>query len=350
MSLPSLRIAVTADPFLPVPPLLYGGIERIIHLLVEELARRGHQVTLFAHPDSSLSGRLVPFPRNANGSILRLASTICGLTARALRDEFELIHNFGRLAYMGALMPLRIPKLMSYQREITLRSVLWGSAASGGTLHFSGCSQRLIHDYAHDPHWHVVYNGVSEQFYRFSDHVESDAPLVFLGRMERIKGPHLAIEIARKAGRKLILAGNVPDEAEHKEFAEREILPHVDGESIAYIGPLDDARKNEILGRAAALLFPILWEEPFGIVMAESLACGTPVIGLARGSVPEVIENGRTGFVCHTVDEMVDCISQLPTIDRMWCREAMENRFSTTAMTDRYESIYRDMLNGSTNA
>lgn len=308
--------------------------------------RRGHAVTLFAHPESKPPCPLVPYPNNQNGSMLRILRNACPISSRTLRGEFDLIHSFGRLAYLAPLLPLRIPKLMTYQREITARTVRWAETASNGTLQFTGCSRHLIRDFAGQAGWHVVYNGVSPTAYDFVESVSDSAPLVFLGRLEEIKGPHLAIEVAKRSGRRLILAGNIPEEAKHRSYVEQEILPHVDGDRIQYVGPVDDRQKNEILGHAAALLMPILWEEPFGIVMAESLACGTPVIGLARGSVPEVVEEGLTGFVCRTIDEMAAAVSKLEKIDRTLCRQAMEQRFSASRMTDAFEALYFQMLRG----
>jgi glycosyltransferase involved in cell wall biosynthesis len=167
--------------------------------------------------------------------------------------------------------------------------------------------------------------------------------LVFLGRVEEIKGPHLAIEIARRTNLPLVIAGNVPDN--QRQFFETRIAPHIDGKAVSYIGPVDDAAKNALLGNARALLMPILWEEPFGIVMAEAMACGTPVLGLARGSVPEVVEHGVTGFVSDDVDGLVAAVRKLETISRDACRARAERLFSDTAVVENYLAVYREMLN-----
>jgi len=214
-----------------------------------------------------------------------------------------------------------------------------------GSLHFAGCSKRLIKDFAGRENWHVVYNGVPLSTYAFRRSVNAEAPLVFLGRIEEIKGPQMAIEIARQTGRRLVLAGNVPNEPKHRAFFENEIAPHIDGRQVEYAGPVNNEQKNRLLGEAAALLMPILWEEPFGIVMAEALACGTPVIGLRRGSVPEVVEDGVNGFVCDSIDDMVVAVGRLTEVDRQVCRDVMEEKFSDRAMTDSYEELYRGMIN-----
>jgi glycosyltransferase involved in cell wall biosynthesis len=340
-----MRIALTADPELPVPPELYGGIERIIDTLVRGLIARGHEVTLFAHPASQTPCDLVPYVALNGNSKKALLDNLRLVSTRIPKGEYDLVHSFGRLAYLLPILPSSLPKLMSYQRSITPRSVFWSERLARGSLHFAGCSKRLIKDFAGRENWHVVYNGVPLSTYAFQRSVNAEAPLVFLGRIEEIKGPQMAIEIARQTGRRLVLAGNVPNEPKHRAFFENEIAPHIDGRQVEYAGPVNNEQKNKLLGEAAALLMPILWEEPFGIVMAEALACGTPVIGLRRGSVPEVVEDGVNGFVCDSIDDMVVAVGRLTEVDRQVCRDVMEEKFSDRAMTDSYEELYRGMIN-----
>jgi glycosyltransferase involved in cell wall biosynthesis len=185
--------------------------------------------------------------------------------------------------------------------------------------------------------WDVVFNGVPLGAYTFAPHVPDDAPLAFLGRLDHEKGAHLAIEIARAANRRLILAGNVSNQP---EYFEREIKPHLDNDRVRNIGAVDDTAKNALVGSAGALLMPILWEEPFGIVMAEALACGTPVLGLRRGSVPEVVKHGTTGFVADNVQGLTAAVAGLGSIDRAACRADAEARFSDDVIVRAYESIY----------
>jgi glycosyltransferase involved in cell wall biosynthesis len=332
-----MKIALTADPGIPVPPVAYGGIERVIDMLARGLMARGHQVTLFAHADSTTPCERVPYP--PGGGVLRLAAL---LASHVPGHGFDLVHSFGRLAYLAPLLPLPIPKLMSYQRAVTPRSIAWGHRLSRGTLAFSACSDAMMAGVRHLGSWHRVYNGVPMATYAFSPQVAPDAPLVFLGRVEEIKGPHLAIEIARRSGRRLVIAGNIPPD--HQGFFDREVAPHVDGERVRYVGPVDDAQKNLLLGQAAAFVMPILWEEPFGIVMAEALACGTPVLGLRRGSVPEVVTHGETGFVEDTVDGLVEAVGRLPGIDRARCRARAEAHFSDHAIVEGYLAVYRELL------
>ena len=190
--------------------------------------------------------------------------------------------------------------------------------------------------------WTMIPNGVPLASYDFVPQVAPDAPLVFLGRIEEIKGPHHAIEIARKTGRKLVIAGNIP--SEKQAWVDAIVLPHVDGEQVRYIGPVDDVQKNELLGAAAAFLMPIEWDEPFGIVMAEALACGTPVVGTRRGAVPEVVVDGETGFVADTVDDLVVAMARLDTIDRKACRKRVEQHYSDDVVVEAYLALYRRLV------
>lgn len=337
-----MKIAVTADPELPVPPRLYGGIERIVDLLVRGLVARGHDVTLFAHPESASAGRLIPWPGRVCGSLADTGKNTVHLTKHIAVGRFDIVHSFSRVAYMMPILPMPIPKLMTYQRPISLRSVRLGHALSRGSLEFCAISRRMIDgDVGRIGRWHVVYNGVSMDTYNFVPAVPSDAPLAFLGRIEPIKGPHLAIELAKRAGASLVIAGNIPDE--HQSFFAREIEPHIDANRVRYIGPVDDRQKSALLGSARALLMPILWEEPFGIVMAEALACGTPVLGFDRGAVAEVVEDGVTGVVRGDLTELVVATDRLMEIDRRACRARAERLFSGDALVDGYMALYQQM-------
>lgn len=344
MIIEKLRIAITVDPEIPVPPKLYGGIERIVDMLVRGLVRGGHDVTLFAHPDSNVPCRLEPYPGRRSQYWADLLCNMWHVSSKVLRQRYDIVHSFARLAYLLPILPVRIPKLMSYQRAITPRRPDWAQRLARETLHFSGCSRHIISRYEGQSNWHVVYNGVPTTTYLFQAKVREDAPLMFLGRLEDYKGAHLAIEVALRSGRSLVIAGQVPDGAKHRTYFQDKIAPHIDGKMIRYAGPVDDDQKNALLGGAAALVMPILWDEPFGIVMAEALACGTPVIGFNRGSVPEVVRHGVNGFVCGTVDEMVDAVKRIKEINRDECRRIMEEKFSDRAIVDEYEKLYRRII------
>lgn len=335
-----MRIAITADPMLPVPPRLYGGIERIIDLLVRGLVDRGHDVTLFAHPDSDVPCRVVPYGGDDPRALVDVLRNTMSVSRLGIRQP-DVVHSFGRLAYLTALLPLSIPKIMTYQRDPSLPQIRRAVKLSKAqTLAFTGCSEHIAAKTRPLAPSYAVYNGVPLDVYDFEADVGDDAPLVFLGRIERIKGTHTAVEVACRTGRRLVIAGNVPDDPEHRRFFEKQVEPHVDGDRIRYVGPVDDAEKNELLGRAAAFLMPIEWEEPFGIVMAEAMACGTPVIGTRRGSVPEVVDDGVTGFVGDTVDDLVGAVERIDELDRHATRARCEGTFSDRAVVESYLQVY----------
>lgn len=335
-----LRIALTADPELPVPPQFYGGIERIVDLLARGLEARGHEVTVFAHPDSKTVGRLVRWPGAQSRRPFDTARNAGTLWKAVIAGRFDIVHSFSRVAYLTPILPHPIPKLMTYQRPISARAVKLGRALSHGTLEFTATSSWMMHEVRHLAPWSLVPNGVQLGAYTFQPEVAFDAPLVFLGRIEEIKGPHLAIEIARRAGRRLIIAGNIPDDKIN--WFKANILPHVDGDHVSYVGPVDDARKNALLGMAAALLMPILWDEPFGIVMAEAMACGTPILGTRCGAVPEVVVDAVTGAIRDDVDGLVSAVGTLGAIDRAACRRRVEEVYSADAIVEAYLDVYRN--------
>ena len=188
--------------------------------------------------------------------------------------------------------------------------------------------------------WTTVFNGVDLDKFSFAPTVAPDAPLVFLGRIERIKGTHNAIAIAKAAGRRLLIAGNITD----RSYFDTVVAPEIDDETILYVGSVDDAQKNDLLGRAAALLMTIEWEEPFGIVMVEAMACGTPVIGFARGSVSEVVCDGVNGFIVRDVGEATAAVQKLPTLQRARVRRDAEQRFSADVIVSDYERLYQRMV------
>jgi glycosyltransferase involved in cell wall biosynthesis len=338
----SFRIALTADPEIRVPPIYYGGLERIVDMLARGLVARGHEVTVFAHPDSMTVGHLVPWPGRASRSRIDTARNAATLARHVLVERFDLVHSNSRIAYLAPLLLSPIPKLMTYHRHITRRSVRLGHSLSRGTLWFSAVSRHLTRHVANIGTWRLVYNGVPLAAYDFCPDPGPNAPLVFLGRVEEIKGPHLAIEVAHRLGIPLIIAGNVPPE--HRGFFEMKIQPYLDGSRVSYVGPVDDPAKNKLLGSAQALLMPILWEDPCPVVLPEAMACGTPVIGLARGGVPEVVEDGVTGFVADDLDGLVAAVGRLGAISRAACRARVERLFSDRAVVEAYERVYREML------
>ena len=340
-----MRIAVTADPYIPVPPKIYGGIERIVALLVEGLDRAGHDVVLIAHPESKVACELVPYGAPPHKGVVPRATELyqVGSWLFRHRGELDIVHSFGRLAALFPVLRLSyLPKLQTYQRpEIPWTGVARASRLAGTSLSLTGCSSAMYKN-PKAGQWHTVYNAVDVERYNYVAELPADAPLMFLGRIEPIKGTHDAIQIALQSGRDLIVAGNRVDG--YSDYFEQKVEPFIDGKQIRYVGAVDDRQKNELLGRASALLMPIDVEEAFGIVMAEAMACGTPVIGFARGSVPEVIREGETGFVVQNVAEAVDAVLRIPSLSRAAARRDAEERFSSKAMLRGYLELYDAQL------
>ncbi len=344
-----MRIVITADPYLPVPPTLYGGIERVVDFLVRGLVARGHEVTLVAHPGSRTAGTLVPYGAGSHWTRTERLTELwqVGAALWSRRASTDVIHSFGRLAALLPVLHLRrLGKVQTYQRE----QVPWGSVRSaerlaGRSLRFTACGTHLWRgrEHADANRWHTVFNGVELARYPFVDGVAPDAPLVFLGRLDRIKGAHHAIAVARATGRALVIAGPRAEGGDDAEYFERDIAPALDDRQIRWIGPVNDAQKAELLGRAAALLMLVDWDEPFGIVMPEALACGTPVIGFRRGSVGEVVRDGVTGFVCDSLDDACAAVGRLGTLSRAAARADCAARFGSDVIVDAYEALYREV-------
>ena len=338
-----MRVLYVADPFLPVPPLHYGGIERVVASLARHAVDAGHEVGLVAHPDSSLPG-VTLYPLALKSSSARPGWLRNARRVRSAVREFrpDVLHSFARLACLLAVLRAPLPKIMSYQREPTQRTVRWASRIAGGSLLFAGCSESIAErGRANGGMWASIPNGIDLEKYSFRAKVAPDAPLVFLSRIERVKGAHQAIAAARAAGRSLILAGNHVFSGPEADYWRDEIAPHLGRNGISHIGPVDDHQKAELLGRAAALLVPIEWEEPFGLVFVEALACGTPVISCPRGALPEIVTHGLDGFLCRDESELVAAITRIPELSRIACRRKVEERFSSELMYEKYESLYQ---------
>jgi glycosyltransferase involved in cell wall biosynthesis len=337
-----LKIAIIVNPIIPVPPEKYGGIERIVFMLIKELMQN-HEITLFAHPASKVDCDFIPYAESKQYGLSDFIK-INLLTSKIAFQKFDLVHTFGRMNNIAMLMFFRLPKIVSYQLPPTVSQVKKATALSRKkSLYFTACSvfiENKIRPYCKIS---TIYNGVDLGDYHFNDSVEEDAPLVFLGRIEKIKGTHLAIEIAQKTGRNLIIAGNIPTDSIHQQYFEENVKPHIDNKRIKYIGPVDDTQKNHLLRNASAFLMPVTWDEPFGIVITESLACGTPVIGFNRGAIPEIITTGLNGFVCENMDGMIRAVMQINEIDRKVCREVVEHKFSSVVLAKQYEKLYQDI-------
>jgi glycosyltransferase involved in cell wall biosynthesis len=342
-----MRILVTVDPEIPVPPETYGGIERIVNTLVAALRIRGHKVGLIANPSSTCKADAF-FPWAG----LRSQSQIDSWrNMRVLRDavsafEADVLHSFSRILYMLPLMCNALPKIMSYQREPSSRNVRLGAVLANGSLSFTGCSEYICRKGRRGGgEWRTVHNFVDTDIYQFQPQVPADAALIFLSRVERIKGAHTAIAVARRTGRRLIIAGNHATSGPEFDYWMREIKPHI-GDKIEYLGPVDDMQKNILLGQSAAMIVPIEWDEPFGIVFAEAMACGTPIISCPRGALPEIVRPGVEGFLVNTIEEACEAVSRLDQIDRIACRKRAEEAFSAPVIAKAYELLYRERFAG----
>lgn len=340
-----MRIAQVAPLWERVPPPAYGGIELVVGLLTDELVRRGHEVTLFASGDSISLAKLVSVHPRA----LRLDSSVkeyniyemlqlIAVYERA--DEFDIIHS-----HMGCTS-LPYAKLMKAPTVHTLHGVFtpdnekmfkYAKVQPYVSISDAQRETKLGLNYVS-----TVYNGIDVSSYKFYPQPDEPPYLAFLGRMSPEKGPHLAIEIAKTAGWRLKMAGKV-DVVDQEYFA-KEVKPFIDGKQIEYLGEANHQQKNALMGGAVATLFPITWREPFGLVMVESMASGTPVIAMRLGSTPEVIAHGKTGFLCSNVEECISAIAKVPDLDRYACRQYVQDRFSMEAMTDGYEEVYRQIL------
>jgi len=339
-----MRIAQVAPLFESVPPLRYGGTERVVSYLTEELVRQGHDVTLFASGDSRTRARLVAVTEQA----VRLANTTFEVgTADAVRQldmvaalagEFDVIHwHVDYSAFpVARLLPtpsvhtlhgrLDLPYLQSLYQHFTDVPLVSISDAQRQPL--ARCGVRWAG---------TVYHG--QPLERYSLGSGDGEYLAFLGRCSPEKQPDVAIEVARRVGMPLKIAVKVDDK--DRPYFERVIAPQLDDPLIEFLGEIGDAEKLQLLGGARALLFPINWPEPFGLVMVEAMACGTPVVTRPCGAAPEVVEHGRTGFVVDSLVELVEAVKRLDEIDRTECRRHVEARFSVARMADDYEAVYR---------
>ncbi|HWL17646.1 MAG TPA: glycosyltransferase [Opitutus sp.] len=339
-----MRILLTADPLIPVPPVGYGGIERIVDALVQEYRVRGHEVALLAKSGSTCAaGRRLFWPCNRVDGGANVLRNGLALAAAVRRFQPDVVHSFARLAFLLPLFLLRrrLPKIMSYQRHTGPRQIRWANRLGGRALSFTGCSEFICAmGRPGGGTWTAIPNFVDLAKIDFIPEVPPDAPLVFLSRVESIKGPDLAIAIARRSGRRLILAGNRAHQGTESTFFDTRIAPHLGRDGIEWIGEVGDAQKNRLLGGAAALLVPIQWDEPFGIVFAEALAAGTPVITCARGATPEIVSPGKTGWFIDSLDTGVAAVKRISELDRRACRLDCEAHFSLARCADRYLELY----------
>jgi glycosyltransferase involved in cell wall biosynthesis len=339
-----MRIAQVAPLYESVPPRLYGGTERVVSYLTEELVRLGHDVTLFASGDSRTRAEL----RAITGEALRLDPKCKDRLAphvlmleRLEREahEFDLIHVHLDYLHFPLARRLGKPVITTQHGRLDINDL------KSVFREFGELPQVSISHAQREPlpeaNWAAtVHHGLPLDLYRFNP--RPDDYLAFVGRFSPEKRPELAIEIARRVGRRIRIAAKV--EAADAEYFEHTVRPLLDRKGVEFVGELDEAGKNELLGNAAALLFPIDWPEPFGLVMIEALACGTPVIAFRRGSVSEVLTHGETGYLCDNVLDATRAVDRLGRIDRHRCRSEFETRFSAPRMAADYLRVYEKVI------
>ena len=338
-----MKILLIVDPGITVPPVGYGGIERIVDLLAKEYKKLGHDVTLISSKGSFVDGcKIITigkaiYPPTRLIKFLALIKIWFYLFSN--RSEFDLVHNFGRLLNLIPILRSNVTKIMSYQREIVSGNSNFIFKINPNNLFYTGCSLKQISNKNLMGIWQCVYNTLDFDLIECNSVRLESNPLMFLGRLDKIKGCHTAIQVALKTKNKLIIAGNISPIQEEINYFNTEILPFIDNDLITYVGEVSNEIKYQLLRNSKALLMPIEWEEPFGIVMIEAMACGTPVIAFKRGSVDEIIENEINGFKVNNVQEMIDSIPNIHIIDRMVCRNFANNKFGIQRIANQYISI-----------
>jgi glycosyltransferase involved in cell wall biosynthesis len=342
-----MRIAQVAPLIESVPPQLYGGTERVVAFLTDELVRCGHEVTLFASGDSHSRARLVaawPTALRLDGACDTLAPHVLELEEVLRRAaEFDVIHfHISELHYpVARRLPVAHVTTLHGRLDIPQIPPLYREFRDIPVVSISDAQRRPLPG----ARWvGTVYHGLPPGLLTF--HPGPGAYLAFLGRISPEKRVDRAIEIATACGTPLRIAAKV-DPADRGYF-EREIRHRLDHPLVDFIGEIGEEHKPDFLGRALALLFPIDWPEPFGLVMIEALACGTPVVAFRGGSVPEIIEHGVTGFIVDGVAEAVDATRAIPRLDRRQCRAVFERRFDVARMAADYVAIYERLIAGRT--
>nr|WP_222858861.1 glycosyltransferase family 4 protein [Paraburkholderia phenoliruptrix] len=352
MSRPPVRIAQVAPLYESVPPFAYGATERVVSYLTEELVRRGHELTLFATADSTTRARLVPI---CERGLWRDSAVWDTLThhVRQLARVADLAHEFDVVHFHGDPLHFPLTRSLPCKSLTTLHGQLLPMDHGPLFREFSSAPLVSISDDQRKPvpsaNWQAtIHHGLPTDEFQFQP-LPGDY-LLFLGRLMPGKRPDLAVEIAKRAGLPLKMAGKVhPGEREY--FAQQiEPLLERSRDFTDYLGEVGGTLRKELIANARALLFPVEWAEPFGMVMIEAMACGTPVVAFGRGAVPEVLEHSVSGFIVNDVQEAVKAVAQIGTIDRARCRRAFETRFTAARMADDYLRVYQRLIAGSRTA
>lgn len=339
-----MRIAQVSPPWVAVPPKGYGGIEWVVALLTDGLAERGHDVTLFATGDSTTKARLeyvfeeAPGPTAIN-SIWH--DTVHQMLVHGQLDRFDVVHHHTQFSALVAAMCVDVPVVHTLHGPfVPEMRMLYEPVADRLTFVAISESQRSAMPELR--YGGVVYNGIDPDLYPFR--AEKEDYLLFIGRANPDKGAHRAVRAARAAGMRLVMAVKIADPVEREHWA-RDVEPLL-GPEDRVLGEITVEEKADLMSRARAVLFPIDWPEPFGLVMTESMACGTPVIGTPRGAAPEVISDGETGFLVEVesyAEEAAAAIWRLGEIDPAACRRRVLERFSERSMVEGYERVFRSV-------
>lgn len=336
-----MRIALIAPPFIAVPPAEYGGTELFIAQLAEGLQNAGADVTVYANGESRVNVKVRSLYERSQWPIkaqeqawLKDLNHESWAVHEALSNS-DVIHfhtpqglAFSRFARQPAILTLHGPhdaKLSEFYSHFP-------------DVHYVCISENQCQRESM-PHKHTIHHGIDLSQYSLVE--EKQKYLSFIGRIAPMKGTHVAIDVARRTGIPLRIAGEV--QPIYRDYFEEKIKPHIDGKLVQYVGRADLKLKNELLGNSMAMLFPIQWNEPFGLVMVEAMACGTPVLAMPGGSVPEVIENGVSGYICRTVQQMAKRVGELH-FEPKAVRQYVEDNFSLQRMVANYLALYEDAL------
>ncbi|HEX6441397.1 MAG TPA: glycosyltransferase family 4 protein [Stellaceae bacterium] len=339
-----MRIAQVAPLMEAVPPKLYGGSERIVAFLCQELTALGHEVTLFASGDSMVEARLAPVWPQA----LRLDPSISDYLAPHMimlealarqAEEFDVVHSHVDYLAYPLLQRLGVPHVTTLhgRLDIAVLQRIYECFDDVPVVSISDAQRRPVPQANYVA---TIQHGVPERL--LLPGFGSGGYLAFLGRISPEKAPDAAIRIAQRAGMPIRLAAKV-DKVDRRYF-EKAVEPMLGFPGVEFVGEIGDDQKAEFLGNAAALLFPIAWREPFGLAMIEAMACGTPVIAFRRASVPEIIDDGITGFVVDTEEQAAEAVSQAARLDRSRVRRVFEERFTGRRMAEDYLNVYRRLM------
>jgi glycosyltransferase involved in cell wall biosynthesis len=340
-----MRIAQVSPLYESVPPKLYGGTERVVYNLTEELIARGHDVTLFASGDSESGAKLIAACKNALRSDEECIDpyvyhfTLMEMVEKEAH-KFDIIHSHIDYLYFPIIKRSKNIYLTTLHGRLDIPELepLYKIYNDIPLVSISDSQRKPVID----SNWMgTVYHGLPLDLFQFNR--KGGEYLVFVGRVSPEKRVDRAIEIAKASGVKIRIAAKV-DKVD-KDYFESKIVPLLDHPLVDFIGEVGEKEKEELLGSAMGFIYPIDWPEPFGLAMIESMACGTPVIAYNSGSVPEVVDEGLTGYIVNSEEEAVGAVKKLHTIERKKCREIFENRFSVQRMTDDYLMIYESMIN-----